>query len=375
MDKPQIIGHIQKSVDFTLFDCAWIPVSTKFIVVGSKPKGTGALQIYDVTAEDIKLLSESEKTASFKCCTFGASRLPQRHLATGAFNGRLAIWDIGSSGRLDVPVYGVQAHKEIVNAVDGVGGLGIGEGAPEIATGSRDGAVKVWDPRQAKIPVATMEPGPCDGSNEATLSTNKRDCWTVAFGHAYNSQDRCLAAGYDNGDVKLFDLRAMKVRWETNVKNGVCSLQFDRKDIQMNKLVATTLEGKIHVWDMRTQHPKKGFASLTEKAQGSTIWQVRHLPQQRDIFMTAGGNGSLCLWQYHYPAKRKRTVKEPAPDGHGDVEVPQGVIGSLSQLQNVTLATQPVNSLDWCADKLGLAVCVAFDQAIRLLIVTKLNKL
>ncbi|KAA0183513.1 Protein phosphatase 3 regulatory subunit B beta [Fasciolopsis buskii] len=376
MDKPQIIGHIQRSVDFTLFDCAWIPVSTKFVVVGSKPRGTGTIQVYDVTAKEVKLQCESEKCSSFKCCTFGASRLPQRHLATGAFNGRMAIWDLGSGGHLEVPVYGVQAHSEIVNAIDAVGGLGIGEGAPEIATGSRDGSVKVWDPRQSKIPVATMEPESTE--NAVPLSSggnNRRDCWTVAFGHAYNCQDRCLAAGYDNGDVKLFDLRAMKVRWETNVKNGVCSLQFDRKDIEMNKLVATTLEGKIHLWDMRTQHPKKGFACLTEKNQGATIWQVRHLPQQRDVFMTAGGNGSLCLWQYHYPSKRRRTVREAGPEGHGDIETAQGVVGTLSQLQNVVLSTQPVNSLDWCADKLGLAVCVSFDQTLRLLIVTKLNKL
>ncbi|KAF8568418.1 hypothetical protein P879_08918 [Paragonimus westermani] len=376
MDKPQIIGHIQKSVNFTLFDCAWIPVSTKFLVIGSKPRGTGVIQVYDVTSSDVQLLSEAEKSSSFKCCTFGASRLPQRHLATGAFNGRMAIWDLGTSGgRLDTPIYGVQAHSEIVNAIDAVGGLGIGEGAPEVATGSRDGAVKVWDPRQAKVPVATMEPGPPDNCDGSSLSTCPRDCWTVAFGHAYNNQDRCLAAGYDNGDVKLFDLRAMKVRWETNVKNGVCSLQFDRKDIQMNKLVATSLEGKIHVWDMRTQHPKHGFASLTEKTQGSTVWQVRHLPQQRDIFMTMGGNGNLCLWQYHYPNKRKRVVREAAPDGQGDIEVAQGVVGTLSQLQNVTLSSQPVNSMDWCPDKLGLAVCVSFDQTFRLLIVTKLNKL
>jgi len=40
---------------------------------------------------------------------------------------------------LEVPVYSVQAHKEIINCIDGVGGLGIGEGAPEIVTGSRDG--------------------------------------------------------------------------------------------------------------------------------------------------------------------------------------------------------------------------------------------
>lgn len=39
----------------------------------------------------------------------------------------------------DIPVYSVKAHKEIINTIDGVGGLGIGEGAPEIVTGSRDG--------------------------------------------------------------------------------------------------------------------------------------------------------------------------------------------------------------------------------------------
>ncbi len=37
-----------------------------------------------------------------------------------------------------------------------------------------------------------------------------------------------LAAGYDNGDVKMFDLRTMKVHWETELPSGVCSLQFDR---------------------------------------------------------------------------------------------------------------------------------------------------
>jgi hypothetical protein len=42
-------------------------------------------------------------------------------------------------------------------------------------------------------------------------------------------------------------------------------LEFDRKDIEMNKLLATTLESKIHVFDMKTQHKEKGFASVVEK--------------------------------------------------------------------------------------------------------------
>lgn len=94
---------------------------------------------------------------------------------------------------------------------------------------------------------------------------NRRDCWSVAFGNSYNSEERVVAAGYDNGDVKIFDLRAMTVKWESNLKNGVCSLEFDRKDIPMNKLVATTLESKFYLFDLKTQHPKKGFPYLVEK--------------------------------------------------------------------------------------------------------------
>lgn len=45
----------------------------------------------------------------------------------------------------DVPVYSVKAHKEIVNSIDGVGGLSVGDGAPEIVTGSRDGKCRLPD--------------------------------------------------------------------------------------------------------------------------------------------------------------------------------------------------------------------------------------
>jgi WD repeat-containing protein 92 len=37
-----------------------------------------------------------------------------------------------------------------------------------------------------------------------------RDCWAVAFGDMYNDEERALLAGYDNGDIKLFDLRTNK---------------------------------------------------------------------------------------------------------------------------------------------------------------------
>jgi len=43
--------------------------------------------------------------------------------------------------------YKVKAHSKIVNAIDGVGGLNCGNGAPELVTAGRDGCIRVWDPR------------------------------------------------------------------------------------------------------------------------------------------------------------------------------------------------------------------------------------
>jgi WD repeat-containing protein 92 len=77
----------------------------------------------------------------------------------------------------------------------------------------------------------------------------------------------------------------------------VCSIEFDRKDIKMNKMVIAGLEAKFHVYDLRTQHPTEGFTGMSQKVmENSTVWCVRHLPQNRDIFMTSGGSGALDLY-------------------------------------------------------------------------------
>lgn len=72
-------------------------------------------------------------------------------------------------------------------------GTVINNKAPEIATGSRDGTVKVWDTRQKDRPVAIIAPA----KGEVT-----RDTWAVAFGNSYNDEERVVAAGYENGDVR-----------------------------------------------------------------------------------------------------------------------------------------------------------------------------
>eukprot|EP00983_Pelagomonas_calceolata_P064064 1147965-Pelagomonas_calceolata.AAC.6 len=105
----------------------------------------------------------------------------------------------------------------------------------------------------------------------------------------------------------------LQVRWEANVQNGVCGVQFDRKDIPMNKFVVCCLEAQFHVFDARTQHPKEGFTSLSEKVNvGSTVWGSTHLPQNREIMMVSSGDGTLYLYKYHYPDQRRIKVGGPS---------------------------------------------------------------
>ncbi len=120
------------------------------------------------------------------------------------------------------------------------------------------------------------------------------------------------------------------LKWETNLKNGVYYLEFDRKDIPMNKLVATTLESKIHVFNMRTNHPELGYAGMSELAHNSTIWGAKHCPQNRDLLMTLGGNGQLNLYKYNYPNQLE------VSDENG---LKKGVIGNLSLLNNKEVTT------------------------------------
>jgi hypothetical protein len=61
-----------------------------------------------------------------------------------------------------------------------------------------DGCVKVWDLRE-QGPVLALEPS--DVSKD-----DVPDCWDVKFGNSYNSDERVIVAGYDNGDLKIFDL-------------------------------------------------------------------------------------------------------------------------------------------------------------------------
>jgi glucose dehydrogenase len=63
--------------------------------------------------------------------------------------------------------------------------------------------------------------------------------YLFVLGNSYNSEERIVCSGYDNGDIKMFDLKTMSLRWETNVKNGVSlCLQYSFLDLYVNTLLS-----------------------------------------------------------------------------------------------------------------------------------------
>ncbi len=44
--------------------------------------------------------------------------------------------------------------------------------------------------------------------------------------------------------------------------------------------------------------------TASQVGRDATLWAPRHLPQNRDVFMVTGGDGSLLLHRYRYPDQR-----------------------------------------------------------------------
>lgn len=91
LKKPQMIAHIEKALNYSIFDVKWIPCSAKFVVLGTKPNGNGIIQVFELNSGELDLVKEHERKVSLKCGSFGASSLRQTHMAIGDFEGKLQI--------------------------------------------------------------------------------------------------------------------------------------------------------------------------------------------------------------------------------------------------------------------------------------------
>jgi WD repeat-containing protein 92 len=185
-DAPQVIEHIHQSLTVTPTDTRWVPSSAKFVLIGERPRGTGSIQVYELDGGSGKLVHEVRagsargsclKLAKPLCCAVRkTARFQELHVWSNDAGGpaprhgrlrggdcdlvRLVLASVRVSAtvggcrdleRTDAPLWSARGHSAIVNCLDGCGGLGIGGGAPELVSCSRDGEELVKGSKREKV--------------------------------------------------------------------------------------------------------------------------------------------------------------------------------------------------------------------------------
>jgi len=334
----QILEHSATSVDFTVFDVNWVPSSPRLVVCGSSLAGEGSVRVYSLAGQGLAEIGSSVRPKAVRCGTFRSSSLEERLFCTGDFGGHVAIWDLEEN---EEPVEEILGHSDMINCISGH----CGEGG-QLVTGSRDGLVKMWDRRNMNRSTVTME------------GDKRRDCWAVTT----LENGEYVAAGYSNGDIRVFDIKAGKVYWETSLPLGVTGLKFTgSKYLKLDRLVASTLGGGVAVWDLQTKHKVQGFTRTDLRLEKTTVWTANEAPQDEGLMLATLGSGAVQLIRHKEPGHRVMI----GVDG-GNVGTP----GDFEKLCSRQLTDKPVTSSDWSRDKAGLVVTSSFDQKIRVLIVT-----
>ena len=327
---PKIKLLLSKSLNYIPFDIHWLPYSTKLVSIGESFDSKGILQIYNLNQGKLSIESEYIQNYPSKCCTFGISSFSSRDLALGDFDGNLSVIDL-ERGEFNYEIK--KAHKGIIQSIDGLG-IKNNQGPPEIVTGGKDGLVKLWDLRSDK-PCILLEP--------KDIKKNFPECWTVRFCDCgFNKK---VGIGYDNGDIKIYDLRMDKIFFGENLKKGVCNIEFDKKNIPINKMIVTTLDSKFYLYDFTNyfQNQKKLYDEVN-----TTIWGAKFLPQKRDMFVSLGGDGNLNLYKYD-----KKDFLNNSND-------------KLNMLSSNYICSRPIIGFDWHLIKNGLACLVSLDNSIKI---------
>ena len=327
---PKMKLILTKYINYIPFDIHWLPYSTKLVSIGESFDSKGILQIYNLNLGKLSIESEYIQNYPSKCCTFGISSFSSRDLALGDFDGNLSVIDL-ERGEFNYEIK--KAHKGIIQSIDGLG-IKNNQGPPEIVTGGKDGLVKLWDLRSDK-PCILLEP--------KDIKKNFPECWTVRFCDCgFNKK---VGIGYDNGDIKIYDLRMDKIFFGENLKKGVCNIEFDKKNIPINKMIVTTLDSKFYLYDFTNyfQNQKKLYDEVN-----TTIWGAKFLPQKRDMFVSLGGDGNLNLYKYD-----KKDFLNNSND-------------KLNMLSSNYICSRPIIGFDWHLIKNGLACLVSLDNSIKI---------
>lgn len=321
----------EKLVDSQIFSLSWIPSSARFCTLGSDIKGQGNISIYSLNGREIVETESVSVENNLRCSTLQTGDTSNRQMATGDFSGNLCLWDLETMKQ----VKAVKAHSDVLTCISGA------KSFTNILTGGRDGEVKLWDQRNLDAPTIRMVP---------ESGQTRKQCWSVCQTHTDEegdtNQSYYVAAGFDNGDIKVFDVRNSKIAWETSLSRGVSKLSIlSRNGDSKNEtvLLAGTVQGKLYSWCIN----KPEQTPLQHQLDKAAVWEAQSLSDNKNLVLTVLGSGAMVL-----------------------VNLEEDKISPVLSHQ---VSEPPLTGLSASRDKPGLVATSSFDKTIRLFYYTGLK--
>jgi WD40 repeat protein len=210
------------------------------------------------------------------------------------------IWDSAKSSGPDV----IKAHKDWVQA------LALGGKDTLLASGSRDGAVKLWDPKTG-LPAKVLDG---KGQSSGELPAHKSAIAALAFSSSADKEPLYLAVGTrsdkNEGEIKVwqFDGNA-KDGWKvkelatlTGHKKGITCLKFHPDAKKAELLASGSADQTVKLWDVKTQKEEASFDGHKDEVRCVTF------SFDNSAIFSGGRDKAVCYNDLR--TKKVRTFKE-----------------------------------------------------------------
>ncbi|KAN0015990.1 hypothetical protein ACTFIU_005940 [Dictyostelium citrinum] len=333
-------NYITKKLTSQPYSCQWIPTSCSVITVGKKTSGgisKGDIKIHQLDFDDtsgdpkLNLVYENEFTNPFRCLSFfkQPNQLQQqqnnRRFITGDFNGQISEWD---SDICDIPIWGIKgAHQGSISAIDAYGDH-------LVVCSGKDGTIKVYDTR--------IKPNNGDNSSSPISTfqqTNKNGCWSIC------TNDNNIIAGFENGDLNIYNLKTNSIQSTHKVNGGICSIDSNDRSNILNQFLITTNKSFITTLSLNnnTNNNLEFKDYEINKNENQTIWSGIYSPWNKkdneNIFTVCEGDGSVSMYR-----------------------------DDFKLIDKVIVSNSPILQLDYSKDRKGLLCCISLKKQLSILI-------
>lgn len=208
-------------------------------------------------------------------------------IVTGSYDQTVRVWDVRKLANPEI----LEGHKDWVCSV------AFSEDDKLLASGSRDGTVKLWDPARGQV-LETLELGAPVMS--VAFSPGKGITRLAAGTWADNSKGevRTWEVTQDKGKVKVKELHRLQ-----GLKRGVACVAFST---DASALAAAGEERTIQIWDVVS-----GKAGATLKGHPGAIRCLAFAPEN-DVLASGGEDRAIVFWDW----KAGRPVGDPITGAH-----------------------------------------------------------